>query len=158
MALAAKAAADIECHAAHPRLREAEQCSSLTAHPVDHLGRGPDRHRVGARIAGADDTAALERHGGVAMVMKAAPQPVRGTGECRLGIASADRECADQVGLKPVMDDRAVRPQRRLRVDDGRQLVKIPDDLLGGVFGLVAALRDDDRDCLADMPHLVVRQ
>ena len=56
------------------------------------------------------------------------------------------------------MDDRTVSAQRRLGVDHGRQLFEIRDYLLGRVFGLVAALRDDDRDCFADMPHLVVRQ
>ena len=56
------------------------------------------------------------------------------------------------------MDDRAVRAQRRLGVDDRRQLLEIQVHQFGRVFGLVAALRDDDRDRLADMPHLVVRQ
>jgi len=39
-----------------------------------------------------------------------------------------------------------------------RQLFEIPGDLLGGILSLVAALRDDDRDGFADMPHLVLRQ
>ena len=62
MALAAEAAADIERQAAHPRLGQAEERGGFAAHPMHHLRRGPDRHRIGARIVGADDAAALHRH------------------------------------------------------------------------------------------------
>jgi hypothetical protein len=77
-------------------------------------------------------------------------------GQCRFRIASAHREGADQVGLKPVMDDRATGLQSCLGVNDGRQLFEIPGYFLGGVFGLITALCDDDPDRLADMSHLVV--
>ena len=83
MALAAEAAADIERDAAHPRLGQPQQRGGFAAHPMNHLGRGPDRRRVGARIVGADDAAALHRHGGVAVVIEAAPQPVRRAGQRR---------------------------------------------------------------------------
>ena len=33
------------------------------------------------------------------------------------------------------MDNRAVRSQRRLGIDDGRQLFQIPDYPFGGIFG-----------------------
>ncbi len=158
MPLAAKPAADVERDAAHPRLGQTQQRGGFAPHPVNHLGRGPDRRRVGARIIGADDAAALERHSGVAVVIKPAAQPMRSAGQHGVDIAPADRKRADQIGLKPVMDNRAVRAQRRLGVDHRRQLFEVPGHPFGRVFGLVAALRDNDRNRLADMPHLVVRQ
>ena len=72
MPLDAKAAADVERDAAHPRFGQPQDRRGLAPHPVNHLGRGPDRHRVGARIIGADDAAALHRHGGVAVMIEAA--------------------------------------------------------------------------------------
>src|SRR5271166_5513502 len=57
--------------------------------------RGPDGRRVGARIIGADDPAALHRHGGVAVMIEAALQPVQRLGQRGVDIAPADREGAD---------------------------------------------------------------
>ncbi len=158
MALAAKAAADIERDAAHPRLGQTEQRGGFAPHPMHHLGRGPDRRRIGARIIGGDHAAAFHRQCGVAVVVEAAAQPVRGAGQRRLGIAPADREGADQVGVQPVVDQRAVRAQGSLGIDHRRQFLEVETRRLGRVLGLVAAFGDDDRDRLADMAHLVMGQ
>ena len=158
MALAAKAAADVERDAPHPRLGQTQQRSGFAAHPVHHLGRGPDRHRLGARIIGGDDPAALHRHRRIAMMVKAAFEPVRRCGQHRVGLAPPDRKGPHEVGLEPVVDDRAVRPQRRFGIDHRRQFFEVQPDRFGRVLGLVAGLGDDDRDRLADMAHLVVRQ
>src|SRR5947207_1759542 len=56
------------------------------------------------------------------------------------------------------MDDWAVRPQRRLGIDDRGQFFEVPGDELGRVFRLVAGLRGDDRDGFADIPDLVMRK
>ncbi len=90
MALAAKAAADIERDTPHPRLGQAQQRRSLAAHPMHNLGRGPDRHRLRALVIERDDAAALHRHRGVTVMMKAAFEPVRGAGQDSGGIAAAD--------------------------------------------------------------------
>ena len=99
VAFAAKAAADIERDAAHARFRQAQKRGRLAPNPVHHLGRGPDRHRVGARIIGADDAAAFHRHGGIAMVIEAALQ----TGAVRAPVRPSTsprptEKFADQVG------------------------------------------------------------
>ena len=99
MPLAAKPAADIERDAAHPRLGQAEQRSGLAPHPMHNLGRRPDRRRLGAPVVGGDDPAALHRHRGVAVMVEAALEAVRGAGERRLDIAAADRKRADQIGV-----------------------------------------------------------
>ncbi len=158
VALAAEPAADIERDDAHALLGEAEGRGDLAAHPMHDLGRGPARHRPGARIVGADDAAAFQRHRGIAMVVEAALQAVRRGGEHRLGVALADRERADQVGVEALVDERRAGAQRRFRVDDRRQLVEIEGHQFGGVLGLIAGLGDDDRDRFADMAHLVVRR
>ena len=73
-------------------------------------------------------------------------------------IAARDTEFADQVGLEAVMHDWTARAQRHLGVDDGRQFLKIERNELGRVLCFLARLRRDDRDGLADMPDLVVRE
>src|SRR5262249_25037207 len=132
MALAAKSAADIERDTANPRLRQAEESGGFAAYPMYYLGRGPDGHRIRARTLGADDAAAPHGHGGVGMGVESTLQPMWGTGQRRVGVAFADRERADQIGVKPVMDDRAIGPQRRLRVHHRRQLFQAPTHALGG--------------------------
>ncbi len=87
MPLAAKAAADIEGDAAHPRLGHAEQASRLAAHPVHHLGRRPDRHCVGTPVVFGDHPARLHRHRGVAVVIEAALEAMRCAGHRRGGVA-----------------------------------------------------------------------
>ena len=157
VALAAEAAADIERDAAHPRLRQAEQRGGLAPYPMHDLGRGPDRRGVGARIVGADDAAAFHRHRGVAVVIEAPLQAMRRARHRAIGIATADRKFSDQIGLQAVVHDRTVRPPRRLGIDHRRQFFQVPSDELGRVFGMVAAFRGDDRDCLADMSNFVMR-
>ena len=158
MALAAKAAADIERDATDPRLRQTEEARRFTAYPMNHLGRRPDRRRVGAPIIGGDDTAALHRHRGVAVVVEAALQTVGRRGECHVDLAPADREGADQVRAVSLVNDRAVGTQRRLGVDHRRERFEVAGHKLGRVFGLVTGFGDDDRDRLADMADLVMRQ
>jgi hypothetical protein len=125
VALAAKSAADIERYAPHARLRHAKETGSLAAYPMNHLGRGPDRHRIGAWLVGADDAAAFHRYGGVAVVIEAAPQTVRRARKCGIEVPSPDRETADQVGVKSIVNNRAVRSQSLLEVDDRRQYLEI---------------------------------
>ena len=159
MALAAKAAADIERDAAHPRLGQAEQRGGLAPHPMHHLGRGPDRRRVGARIVGADDAAALHRHGGVAVVIEAALQPMRRARPARRRRRRVPTENA------PI---RLVSKRSWTIGLSGRNAASgsttAGSSSRSSVTSSAASsawsrrLRDDDRDRLADMPHLVMRQ
>ena len=143
---------------ADPCLGNAERRGHFAAYPMHDLRRRPHRSRVGARVVGGDDTAALHRHGRVAMVPEAALQSMRRARQHRLGIPLGDGERADQICVVALVHDRRAGLQRGLGVHHCRQLFQIEPDQLGGVLGLVAGLGDDDRDRLADMPDLVVRE
>ena len=158
VALAAEPAADIECDNADPCLGNTERRGHFAAHPMHDLRRRPHGNGVGARVVGGDDTAALHRHGRVAMVPEAALQSVRRARQHRLGIPLGDGERADQVCVVALVHDRRPGLQRGLGIHHCRQLFQIEPDQLGGVLGLIAGLGDDDRDRLADMPDLVVRE
>ena len=110
MALEAEPAADIEGDAAHPRFRQTQDDGSFPPHPMHDLGRRPDRHRIGSRIMSGDNAAALHRHRGVAVVIKAALQPVRGAGKLGFDITLGDRERPEKVGLQSLVDNRRARP------------------------------------------------
>ena len=158
VSLDAEAAADIERNTAYARFRELQDRGRLAAHPVNDLGRRPDRHAIGPRIVDADDAAAFHRRGGIAVVMESALQFVRGARERGGDVALADGEGANEVGLEFVVDDRDAWAQRQFRVDHGRQGIEIEGDQLSRIFGGVAALRHDHRNSLADMPDFVVSQ
>ncbi len=99
VALGAEAAADIERHAADPRLGQPQERGGRPAHPVHHLRRRPDRDRIGALVVGARSRRGTPSGiAGIAMVIEAAPKPMRRGGERRRDVAFLDGELADQVG------------------------------------------------------------
>ncbi len=98
VALDAKAAADVERDAADFCLGQPQHAGRLALEPMHDLGGGPDRHRIGARIVQADDTAAFHRQCDVAVMVETPLQPARRALENGIGIAFADGEGADQVG------------------------------------------------------------
>src|SRR5262249_60391184 len=115
----------------------------------------PDRHAIRPWVVDADDAAALYGRGGIAVMIKAPLQLVRGARERGGDVTLADREGANEVGLEFVVDDRSARAQRRFRVDDGWGGGEIEGDQLSRIFGGVAGLRYDDGDGLPDRPGLV---
>src|SRR5438445_10529625 len=64
VSLEAEAAADIERNTPYARLRELPDRGRRAAHPVNDLGRRPDRYAIGPRSVDADAAAALHRRGG----------------------------------------------------------------------------------------------
>ncbi len=156
MALEAKAPAYIERDAAHARLRKPQHRGCLAANPMYDLGGRPDGHRICSSIVDADDAAALHRRGGIAVMMKAALQLVRGARKRGIDVALANGECADEVGVESFVDDRRALAQRLLRIDDGRKRIEIETDQLSRVFRRMTTLGHDDGNGLADMADLVV--
>ena len=69
-----------------------------------------------------------------------------------------DGKLADQIGPILLVDDRGSRLQGCLSIDDRRQGFEIDRHQLGGILSLIAALRHDHRDRLANMPDLVQGQ
>jgi len=60
------------------------------------------------------------------------------------------------IGVEIVMDPRRGSRQRGLDIDHRRQHVQLDHDVVERVLGNVAALRDDDRQRLADVANLVL--
>ena len=69
----------------------------------------------------------------------------------------ADRPLVAHVARRVVVN-RRVRLRRLRRIDDRRQHLVIDFDQLGGVLRLLQRLGDDDRDLVADVAHLALRQ
>ena len=90
------------------------------------------------------------------MVMEAALEPVRRARQRGVDIALADAELADQVGADMVVQHRRAGRSAASGSTTAGSGSRSTVDQLGGVFGQIAALGHDDRDRLADMPHLVV--
>ena len=92
------------------------------------------------------------------MMVKAPLDPVRRVRQRAVDIALGDAEFPDQVGVVSVVQHRGARLQRRFGIDQRRQRFEIDGDQLGRVFREIAALGQDHRDRLADVPHLVMGQ
>ena len=158
VALDAKAAADVERDAADFCLGQPQHAGRLALEPMHHLGGGPDRHRIGARIVQADDAAAFHWQCDVAVMVETPLQPARRAFENGIGIAFADGEGADQVGGEFVVDDGGAGFERFFWIEHRRQRLEIELDQLRRVLGGIAALRHDDRNRLADVADLVMGQ
>ena len=125
MTLEAEPATDIERQTPHPRFRQAQDRGDLAAHPMHNLGRRPDRYRIGPRVVDGDDTAALDRHRRVAVVIEPALQSVRRAGHRGSDIAFGNRKRAEEVGAQMLVDQRRVGGECRFGVDDRRQLFEV---------------------------------
>lgn len=73
-----------------------------------------------------------------------------------IDIAFSDLKLTDRIGSILLMEDHAPRRERLLGVDHSRQRLKIDGDELGSVFRQIAAFRQNDRNGLPDVTHLVM--
>ena len=81
-----------------------------------------------------------------------------GLGEVALDVAEVEGALVGAVRLQGLVHQRGAVGQGALRVGHRGQRLVLHLDELQRVLGQVAAVRDDDRDALADVPHLVRRQ
>ena len=78
-----------------------------------------------------------------------------GLGEVALDIAEVEGALVGAVRLQGLVDQRGPVGESTLRVHHRGQRLVLDLDELQCVLGQVTAVRDDDRDALADVPHLV---
>ena len=104
------------------------------------------------------DPAAFHWHCRVTVVVEPALQFVGRSGHRCVDIAFAHRKCAKQIGPQVLVDQRRVGSECCLGADDRRERIEVEPHQFRRVFCCIAAVRNDDRDRLADMPHFVVCQ
>ena len=79
-------------------------------------------------------------------------------GEVAFDLAEDERALVGEVGAKRLVDQRRVRRERSLGVDDRVERLVLHFDQVGAVLGQVAAVGEHDGDALADVANLVGRQ
>ena len=119
---------------------------------------GVDGEAAGARVVLGDRADGLQRLPARAVPAEPVPDDHLGLGEVALDIAEVEGALVGAVRLQGLVYQRGPVGQSALRVDHRGQRLVLDLDELQRVLGQVAAVRDDDRDALADVPHLVRRQ
>ena len=154
----AEAAADVGGdHAQLVLGREADEGRQHQTRDMRVLARGVERHRVGAGIVIADRRAGLHRVRDQPVVDEVELGDMRGLGEGGVGggLVAEVPVIAGVVGRGFVNIGAA---DSLLQIDHGRQHAVVDVDLLGRVARLRIAVGDDDRDGVADIAHLALRQ
>ena len=156
--LGAEAAADIRRDDAQLVLgRDADEGGDHEPGHMRVLARGVEREMVFARIVVADGRARLHRVRHEAVVDDVEARHMRRAGEGRVGgRLVAERPLEDHVVWRDVVDLRAT--ARLSRLHHGRQLAIGHVHELGRRLGLSQRLRHDDRDMVADIAHLALRE
>ena len=155
MALDAEASAHVGRDGAHARLRQCKARGDLPAHPMHHLRRRPDRDRVERGVVLRNDTAALDRHAGVAVVVETVREPARRRGKYRRRIALPHAQPRDDVARQRLMHQGSIGIERGIDARDTRQRLQIKIDQRDCILGKVAISCDDCRQRLTDMTDLV---
>ena len=105
-----------------------------------------------------DHDKGFERRAGIARIAGRDRNAVRRHAERRRGIAIAKGAVADDVRTDGRMQQRRIRQSGGFGIEDGRQRPILDRDPFERVLGLMAILRQHDRDRLPDIPHPVDRE
>src|SRR5262249_18374200 len=104
VALDAETAAHIWRRNTHAALRQSEYGRRLSAEPMHHLGRGPNRDGICALVVDADNAAAFQWHAAVAVMIEPAFQLVWRARQRSVDVTLRDREFADDIGANLLVD------------------------------------------------------
>ncbi len=158
--LHAEAAADVGRHDPQLVLRNVEDESAhQQPHHVRELARSPERVLAGRRVVFGDRRARLHRIADQPVVDEADARHMRGLAESGIGRRLvAERPVAAQIVRHVVEQKRRVALDGVEHADDRRQHLIIDDQRVGGALRLLARLRHDEGDRIADMAHLALRQ
>ena len=119
---------------------------------------GVDGEAAGARVVLGDGPDGLQRLATRAVPAEPVPHDDVGLGEVTLDVAEVEGALVGAVRFQGLVHQRGAVGQGALRVGHRRQRLVLDLDELQRVLRQVTAVRDDDRDALADVPHLLRRQ
>ena len=140
-------------------MRHAQHVREQGARAVRRLDARVERVAPGAVVVLAHGGARLERRGGHARDHEVERGHVGGTLErARHGVAVARLGDEGDVARRFVPDDGGAGSRRIRGGGDARERLVVHDDPFGGVDGTLAAIGDDQRDRIADMPRAPTRQ
>ena len=117
-----------------------------------------DGEAAGARVVLGDRADGLQRLPARTVPAEPVPDHEVSLGEVALDVAEVEGALVGAVRLQGLVHQRGPVGQGPLRIGHGGQRLVLHLDELERVLGQVAAVRDDDRDALADVAHLLRRQ
>ena len=116
---------------------------------------GVDGEAAGALVVLGDRAHGLQRLPARAVPAQPVPDDHVGPGEVAVDVAEVEAALVGAVRLQRLVHQRGPGGQRALRIGDHGQRLVLDLDQLQRVLGQVAAVRDDHRDALADVPDLL---
>ena len=156
--LAAETTADILRDDPHAMAGNIERLRQRIAHDARHLRRRIQCQRLAAGVVFGKVGARLDRNRRLSVHAKPAADAHRRLGKRGVDVAALEFAAHHHVGAGLIVQQRRAVFQRLFRIDHERQRLVFDIDELQRVFGLIAALRDDTDDRLADIAHLAARQ
>ena len=149
-----EAAADERRNHAHLPLVEAEHRGEPVAQEHRPLCRVPHRELVAAGVPVGDDAARLDRRRRAVVVAEAASDDVVGAGAGGRVIAAALPHVRGDIAAHVLVHASRGLGAGLFQIDDRRQRIELDGDVGQCVLGEIAALRQHDRQGLADVAHL----
>ncbi len=153
-----EAAADVRGGDAQPVVIEPDERGQRVEQIVRLLGRGPDRDGVVGAMEFGDDAAALDRMAGAAMLPQRLAHHVLCARERRRDVAVAHLVGSYDVGGELPAHRRRAGLRGLPAIRDRRQRLVIDLHQGGRILGHIAIVREHDRDRLAHIGHLAVRE
>ena len=129
---------------------EPQQVRRLAGHLIGEHPRG--------RVEERDTAAGLDGHRGPAMLAEGQAHHPVGRLERGIHIPVPALAPEHDVARHLIVQQRSGIAGGRVRGDDGRERIQVQVDQAGGVLGDVPALRDDERDGIADVTDAITGQ